>query len=134
MLMQFQKLPPETHTHSLHFSSTLPSKGLSVICNVVSIHLITLICQLTDELCKEAEADDAVSVQFAERGGVAGFSRSAAPECAASSKVCHSVLSADGDGDDANLPPRTEEAKRKKNFTNPHYTITHKSEVLKVKK
>lgn len=42
------------------------------------------------------------------------FQRSAAPECAASSKVCHSVLSADGDGDDANLPPRTEEAKRKK--------------------
>lgn len=41
------------------------------------------------------------------------FQRSAAPECA-SSKVCHSVLSADGNGDDANLPPRTEEAKRKK--------------------
>lgn len=99
----------------------------------MSIHLITLICQLTDGLCKEAEAD-AASVQFAERGGVAGWKRSAAPECAASSKVCHSVLSADGDGDDANLPPRTEEAKRKKNFTNPHYTITHKSEVLKVKK
>ncbi len=98
----------------------------------MSIHLITLICQLTDGLCKEAEAD-AASVQFAGRG-VAGFSKSAAPECAASSKVCHSVLSADGDGDDANLPPRTEEAKRKKNFTNPHYTITHKSEVLKVKK
>lgn len=78
----------------------------------MSIHLITLICQLTDGLCKEAEAD-AASVQFAERGGVAGWKRSAAPECA-SSKVCHSVLSADGNGDDANLPPRTEEAKRKK--------------------